>query len=217
MQITYHGQSCFRIKGKRGTVVTDPFDEKTVGIPLSRLAADIVTISHAHPGHNAVAKVKADQREKPFVIDFAGEYEVGGVSVFGIKSYHDQVQGIEKGKNIIFKIVMDGLVLCHLGDLAHQLNEEQLKAIGMVDILFLPVGGPSSLMGEDAVKVAQAISPSIVIPMHYAGPGYPSDTMLKPLDNFLQIYGANSEAIDKLQIERDRLPEEMELVVLQRS
>ena len=112
---------------------------------------------------------------------------------------------------------MDGLVHCHLGDLAHQLNEEQLKAIGMVDILFLPVGGPSSLMGEDAVKVAQAISPSIVIPMHYAGPGYPSDTMLKPLDNFLQIYGANSEAIDKLQIERDRLPEEMELVVLQRS
>lgn len=217
MQINYYGQSCFRLKGKRGTVVTDPFDDKAVGIPLARLSADIVTVSHGHPDHNAVEKVKGDQREKAFVVDYAGEYEVGGISVFGIKTYHDQVQGAEKGKNIVFKIVMDGLVVCHLGDLAHQLTEDQLKAIGLVDVLFVPVGGPASLMGEDAVKVIQAISPSIVIPMHYAGPGYPADTQLKPLESFLQVYGASGEPVDKLIVERDRLPEEMELVVLNRS
>jgi L-ascorbate metabolism protein UlaG (beta-lactamase superfamily) len=90
---------------------------------------------------------------------------VGGISVFGTKTFHDQSAGQEKGTNIVFKILIDGLSVCHLGDLAHQLDEQQLDAIGMVDVLFLPVGGPSSLMNDEAIKVANAISPSILIPM----------------------------------------------------
>ena len=218
MQITYHGHSCFKIKGKQGTVVCDPFDEKLVGIPLARLSADLVTVSHDHDDHNAVSKVNGtSRRDNPFIVDFPGEYEVGGISVFGFKTYHDQAEGKEHGQNIIFKILMDGISVCHLGDLAHQLDEKQLKAIGSVDILLLPVGGPVSLMNGDAVKVAQAINPSIMIPMHYKGPGYPNDSKYQDLDQFIQSYGTSVEPEDKLTIEKDRLPEEMQLVVLNRS
>lgn len=201
-----------------GSVVTDPFDDKAVGIPLSRLSAEIITISHDHDDHNAKDKVKGTpKREQPFVIDFPGEYEVGGISIFGTKTFHDQVQGAEKGNNIVFKFLIDGLSVCHLGDLGHQLDEKQLDAIGMIDILFLPVGGPFSLMNDDAIKVINAISPSIVIPMHYSDESYPSDTRLKPLEQFLQSYGMSSEPVDKLVIEKERLPEETELVILRRS
>ena len=218
MQITYHGQSCFKLKGELGSVVTDPFDDKAVGISLPRLNAEIVTISHNHADHNASNKVKGtSKRETPFIVDFPGEYEVGGISVFGTKTFHDQTEGSERGTNIVFKILIDGLSICHLGDLAHQLDEQQLDAIGMVDVLFLPVGGPFSLMNDEAIKVANAISPSILIPMHYSDTSYPSDTKLKPLDQFLQSFGASVEPEDKLIVEKDRLPEEMQLVVLRRS
>lgn len=218
MQITYHGHSCFKLKGESGTLVTDPFSDKAVGIPLSRLSADIITISHDHADHNAKDKVKGTaNRENPFVIDFPGEYEVGGISVFGTKTYHDQVEGAERGNNIVFKILIDGLSVCHLGDLAHQLDEKQLDSIGMVDVLFLPVGGPFSLMGDEAIKVANAISPSILIPMHYSDSSYPSDTKCQPLEQFLQSFGMSAEPEDKLIVEKDRLPEEMQLAILRRS
>jgi len=218
MQITYHGHSCFKLKGEMGSVVTDPFDDKAVGITLPHLNAEIVTISHNHADHNAKEKVKGtSKREKPFIIDFPGEYEVGGISVFGIKTFHYQVEGAERGINLVFKFLIDGLSICHLGDLAHQLDEKQLDAIGMIDVLFLPVGGPFSLMNDEAIKVANAISPSILIPMHYNDGSYPSDTKFKPLDQFLRSFGATAAAEDKLIVEKDRLPEEMQLVVLRRT
>lgn len=218
MQITYHGHSCFKLKGESGSVVTDPFDDKVVGVTLARLSAEVVTMSHQHPDHNAHAKVKGTpKRANPFLIEQAGEYEVGGISVFGVKTFHDQVQGAEKGHNIIFKILIDNVSICHLGDLAHQLDEKQLDAIGMVDVLLVPVGGPYSLMDEMAIKVINAISPSIVIPMHYRAADYPSDSRLQALEPFLQVYGMSPEPIDKLLVDKDRLPEETQLVVLQRS
>jgi L-ascorbate metabolism protein UlaG (beta-lactamase superfamily) len=218
MQITYHGHSCFKLKGELGSVVTDPFDDKVVGVPLARLSAEIVTVSHQHPDHNADSKVKGTaKRDNPFLIDQAGEYEVGGISVFGVKTFHDQVGGAEKGHNMVFKILLDNVSICHLGDLAHLLDEKQLDAIGMVDVLLVPVGGPYSLMDEMAIKVINAISPSIVIPMHYRAEDYPSDSRLRGLEPFLQAYGMSPEPLDKLIVDKDRLPEETQLVVLQRS
>ncbi len=218
MQITYHGHSCFKLKGELGSVVTDPFDDKVVGVPLARLSAEIITVSHQHPDHNAAAKVKGTtKRANPFLIDQAGEYEVGGISVFGVKTFHDQVNGAEKGHNTVFKILLDNVSICHLGDLAHQLDDKQLDDIGMVDVLLVPVGGPYSLMDEAALKVINAISPNIVIPMHYRTDDYPSDSRLRGLEPFLQVYGMSPEPVDKLIVDKDRLPEETQLVVLQRT
>ncbi len=109
MQITYHGHSTFRYKGKNGMVVTDPY-AGSVGFELGNLSADLVTVSHQHADHNAADKIKGTaRRDKPFVITEAGEYEVGGISVFGVKTYHDANQGIERGSNIVFTTLIDEL------------------------------------------------------------------------------------------------------------
>ena len=219
MQISYFGHSCFRLKGKNGTVVTDPYSEEGVyGISMPKLSADLVTVSHQHRGHNAIEKIKgSNNRKKPFIIDFPGEYEVGGVSVFGTKTYHDTVNGKERGSNLIFTILIDGITVCHLGDLAHPLTDEQLKNISAIDVLFLPVGGPNSIMGEEAVKLAHTVSPNYLIPMHYADAAYPKDAPLKRIEDFFRAFGNTVEIEEKLNVEKDRLPDEMQLVVLSRS
>src|ERR1700754_4272263 len=151
MTITYHGHSCFKIKGKRGTVVTDPFGEY-IGFSPSSLSADIVTVSHHHPDHDAVNKVSGTaRRPKPFVIDAAGEYEIGGISVFGVPSFHDDSKGSERGRNTIYSILIDDLRVCHLGDLGHELTAEMVEDIGSPDVLLIPVGGVYSLDPAQAV------------------------------------------------------------------
>jgi L-ascorbate metabolism protein UlaG (beta-lactamase superfamily) len=113
MQISYFGHSCFKLKGKHGTLVTDPYSAEGVyGISMPQLTADLVTVSHHHRGHDAVEKIKASaNRKKPFIIDFPGEYEVGGISVFGVKTFHDKVGGKERGNNLIFTILIDGITV----------------------------------------------------------------------------------------------------------
>jgi L-ascorbate metabolism protein UlaG (beta-lactamase superfamily) len=219
MIITYHGHSCFKLKGKRGTVITDPF-EAYVGFSPSSLTADIVTVSHQHKDHNAISKVKGTEAHpKPFIIDSPGEYEVGGVSVFGDKMYHDSVGGVERGENTVFTILLDDLRVCHLGDLGHTLTEEQVEKIGLVDILFVPVGGHFTINPEQANEVIRMIEPSIVIPMHFLTPEHDSKVFgdLKTLADFTKEYGIEPAAVPKLSIEKDRLPEETELVILSRT
>ena len=141
MIITYHGHSCFKLKGKRGTVVTDPYDD-AVGFSMPRLSADIVTVSHDHFDHNAAGKISGTaRRDNPFVIAEPGEYEVGRISVFGTKTYHDSSKGAERGLNTVYTVLIDGMKICHLGDLGHELTADQLDAIGSIDILLCPVGG----------------------------------------------------------------------------
>lgn len=219
MNITYLGHSCFKLKGKVGTVVTDPF-HSYVGFNLPAVSADIVTISHSHQDHNQVQSVSSSsRRSRPFVIDMAGEYEVGGISVFGTKTYHDSAQGIERGENIAYVIYLDGLRVCHLGDLGHELTVEQRAEIGAVDVLLCPVGGVFTIDPKTAVAVIKSLEPSIVIPMHYKTPLHDEKVFgeLATLHDFLVEYGVEVKAEDKLLVEKGRLPEETEVVVLERS
>lgn len=219
MTITYHGHSCFKLKGKLGTVVTDPFND-SVGFSPSALSADIVTISHDHSDHNAISKVKGTSRkDKPFVIDFPGEYEVGGISVFGTKVFHDDEKGAKRGPNLINVILMDGVRICHLGDLGHELTEAQISKIGIIDVLFLPVGGVYTVDPQRAIKIARSLDPSVIIPMHYKTSEHNTDTFgeMKTVEEFLNEYGSEVKPVEKLNIELGRLPEETELVVLSRS
>jgi L-ascorbate metabolism protein UlaG (beta-lactamase superfamily) len=219
MIITYLGHSSFKLKGKAGTVITDPYHEY-VGMDLPSASADVVTISHDHKDHNQANKITGTaRRPKPFVIDTLGEYEVAGISVFGVKSYHDDNGGVERGVNNIFTIYMDGLRICHLGDLGHELHEEQIKEIGSVDILLCPVGGVYTIDAKTAVSVIRALEPSMVIPMHYKTPDHKEDTFgeLATVADFLKEYGVEVTPEDKLTIEANQLPEETEVVVLSRS
>ncbi len=216
MEITYLGHSSFKLKGKPGVVVTDPFNEY-VGFNLPSTSADVVTVSHQHPDHNAVENIKGTaRREKPFVITQPGDYEVGGISVFGVVSFHDDNKGTERGGNTIFTIMIDEVRICHLGDLGHELTPEQISDIGPVDVLLCPVGGVFTLTPSQAVKAIHALDPSYVIPMHYKTPQHKEEVFgeLSTLDDFLKAYGADVTPVEKLSVEKGNLPEETELVLL---
>ncbi len=217
MTITYHGHSTFKIKGKRGTVVTDPYDNY-IGLTLPNMSADIVTISHDHKDHNAVSSLTGTARRKnPFIVTESGEYEVGGISIFGVHTFHDANGGVERGSNQVFTSLVDGIKICHLGDLGHELTPEQLEEIGSVDVLLCPVGGVYTIDPEVAVKIIRAIEPGIVIPMHYKTEKHNEDVFgdLKTLEAFLKVYGVSPTPVPKLEIDsKASLPEETELVIL---
>lgn len=212
MIITYLGQSCFKLQDKIGsegvTVATDPFD-KTVGFDVPRFEADIVTVSHSHFDHNNISAIRGN----PFIADMPGEYDARGASIVGIDSYHDEKEGKERGKNIIFSIVIDDITVVHLGDLGHVLDSKQLEKLAGTDILLVPVGGKYTIDAKKAVEVVSQIEPRIVIPMHYKTKESKID--IDGVDKFIKEIGLKPRYEEKLKISKKDLPsEEMELVVL---
>ena len=216
MHIIWHGQSCFQIlinQGKNSSVsiVIDPFD-KTIGLKVPFLKADILLITHDHYDHNNVAAVK----NSPFLINGPGEYETKGVYVQGVSAFHDDVKGEKRGKVTFYIIEAKGMKLCHLGDLGQKdLTTEQIEKIGMIDILMIPVGGVYTINGERAVHIISQIEPKIVIPMHYQIPKL--KIKLDKLDKFLKSMGIKSiEPQKKLSIKKkDLVQEKTEIILLE--
>jgi len=212
MIITWQGHSCFKIQDKSGpdgiTVICDPFN-KEIGIKPPNCEANIVTVSHDHDDHNNIGTL----RGKPFVIDCAGEYDVKGVFIEGIDSYHDNKEGKERGSNIIYRMEIDDISVAHLGDLGAPQNDVQLERLAGTDILLIPVGGKYTLDAKAAVEVISQIEPRIVIPMHYQAEGLKLD--LDPVEKFVKELGVEPTREDKLKISKKDLPQEdMELVIL---
>ncbi len=212
MIITWCGHSCFKIQDKLNsdgvTLTTDPFDKK-IGLKPPAFESDIVTVSHDHYDHNNTKALRGDA----FVIDKAGEYDLKGVAVHGVESFHDKEKGKERGSNIIYKINMDNITVAHLGDLGHELNEKQLEVLVGIDILLIPVGGKYTLNAKQAVSVVGQIEPRIVIPMHYKLPGLNID--LDGVEKFVKELGIEVTKEAKLRISKKDLPQEdMELVIL---
>ncbi|MFA6190399.1 MAG: MBL fold metallo-hydrolase [Candidatus Staskawiczbacteria bacterium] len=216
-KIYWAGQSCFQIsvsnsRDHSADIVIDPFDEKT-GLKIPNFSADMVLVSHDHHDHNNVKDVKGD----PIVIDGPGEYEIKGIFVRGITSYHDDKEGKERGKNTIYIIEAEDMKFCHLGDLGQkELTDEQLEKIDGIDVLMIPVGGGYTIDSSAAQKIISEIEPRIVIPMHYNLPKLKVD--LDDVSKFLKAMGKQSVAPqDKLIVKESTMPKEgaMEIVVLQ--
>jgi L-ascorbate metabolism protein UlaG (beta-lactamase superfamily) len=208
-EIIWLGHACFRLKSKDATLITDPYD-KSLGLGSPGQRADIVTISHDHPHHNAVATVKGE----PVVINGPGEYEIRGVFITGVWSFADDTGGKERGRNNVFLFQLDDLVVCHLGSLGHTLNSQQLEAIGDVDVLLVPVGGNVSLSAGRASEVISQIEPKVVVPMHYSTgrESLASDN----LDKFTKEMGLKDLTTqDKLSLKASELGEGMQVVVLE--
>ncbi len=208
MEITWLGHSCFLIKGKEKTIITDPC-HPDVGYRLGEPEADIVTLSHFHPGHNYIEGVADDPKQ----IKSPGEYEIGGTFITGVASFHDNRKGDLHGKNTIYIIEMDGITLCHLGDIGHSLAPHLVEELGDVDILFLPVGEVSTIPVDTAVEIIRQLEPPIAIPMHYKTEAFTGD--LSPVNKFLdkmRIRGL--EAIPKLSITPSSLPTTTQTIVL---
>ena len=164
MKVTWLGHSCFLLQGEEGiTILLDPFFEDSVGYPLPKLKADMVMISHDHTDHNNARAGGSNSQ----VIFGPGEYSRLGLEIRGIRSFHDQKKGRLRGENTIFCFQLDGIRICHLGDLGHILSPSQISEIGPVDLLFLPVGGRYTIDAKGADEVMRQIHPSLVVPMHY--------------------------------------------------
>ena len=216
-EITWYGHACFRLKDRDAAIITDPYD-RSLGLGSLNQKADIVTISHDHPHHNALSALKGE----PFVARSPGEYEVRGVFVTGVWSYADDEKGKLRGRNTIFLFHLGDLTVCHLGSLGHTLNSQQIEAIGNVDVLLVPIGENTTLSTAKAIEVITQLEPKIVVPMHYDtrangnGNGNGASGDADPLSKFTKEMGLKEwQAQDKLTAKGADLPETTHVVVLE--
>jgi L-ascorbate metabolism protein UlaG (beta-lactamase superfamily) len=211
MEIIWYGHSCFRIKDRNSTVVTDPYD-KSLGLSLPRPRADVVTVSNPAPHHNHTTGVKGEFK----VVDGPGEYEINGTFINGIRMIdtrqnknHDSCP-----ENNVFVFYMDDMIVCHMGDLTHVPSQSQVDEMGNIDVLMIPVAGKRALSAVQAAEVISLIEPHIVIPMHYQVPGI--NVTLEPVSKFLKEMGAAKiDPVPSLKMTRSQLPEETQIVLLE--
>lgn len=183
MRIQWLGHSCFKLEESTGTtVVADPYDPKKVGIDLPKIKADVVTISHNHADHNYT-----DNIEDGYIkLNQAGLWEVNGVEIVSLQSYHDETDGDKRGENFIFKYRMDGVDLCHMGDIGEPSNPILGESIGSVNVLMIPVGGTYTINAEQAKEYVDFLMPDVVIPMHFKTPS--SEIDVDKVDDFLDLF-----------------------------
>ncbi len=219
MELTWYGRTCVRLKGKDAVVVEDPY-QSVVGPTGRGITADIVTFSH--PDDDPLPRPKGPETrdygihlpsslEGTFVLEGPGEYEVRHILVTGVRTWRDEHQGAERGRNVAFVTEIDGVHVAHLGDIAHVLTEEKLGEIGPVDVVCVPIGG--QLSGTHAAELVAQLDPKIVVPMTVCEDGPPCE---EALARFLHEMGATGlELQARLSVMPSSLPEETTTVLLE--
>ena len=211
MNIKYLGHAAFVITSDTGLkIITDPYE---IGPDLTygeiKESADIVTVSHDHFDHSNVAAVRGN----PEVVRRTGRSRAKGMEFKGIATYHDEAKGRLRGNNIIFCFEVDGIKVCHLGDLGHLLDDKQVAEIGSVDIVLIPVGGYYTIDAKAATEVCNQLKPRVIIPMHYkTEKGIPN---IAGVDGFLRGKG-NVSQLDTSEVEfkQGELPATSQIIVL---
>lgn len=213
MKIEYLGHSCFKLTESTGTsIVCDPYSDE-IGYAMRKVSADAVTVSHGHYDHNAVQNVDG----APLLIDGGQNNGLAGVEISSIKSFHDTSRGKKRGENTIFKFRMDGIDVCHLGDLGEKCSSDLIETLLPVDVLLIPVGGTYTIDAEMAKEYVDRIMPDIVIPMHYRTRDCKLD--IDRVDEFTGLFDGDSvEESEKCGIELSRkdLTGETRIIVLKR-
>jgi len=208
MDISWLGHSCFRIRGSHAVVITDPYSPN-LGYSLGKPTARIVTVSHQHEGHSYVQGIGGEPR----LVTGPGEYEISGVLIIGIATFHDGERGRKRGRNTVYVMEIDEVSVCHLGDLGHVLTAEQVEEIDDVDVLLLPVGGVSTIDASMAAEVVRQLEPKVVIPMHYKTQALSWE--LEPVERFLKEIGIKEvNPQPKLSVTRSSLPASTQVFLL---
>ena len=210
MKVKWLGHASFLITSDAGIrIITDPYapnERLTYG--EIRESADIVTVSHEHGDHNNVAAVQGN----PQVLRETAK--VKGINFKGIPAYHDNADGKQRGNNIIFCFEVDGIRVCHLGDLGHPLSDKQVTEMGKVDILLCPVGGNFTIDARVATEVCGQLAPKVIIPMHYQNercPGFP----VAGVDDFLKDKkGVSRPDSSEVELKKGKLPTATQIIVL---
>ncbi len=214
MKITWLGHDAFLFETAQGPIImSDPYEagsyDGAVGYEPIQEKADIVFKTHDHADHGAIENLPGP----PLAISGAGAHDAQGITFKGVATYHDKTKGSERGSNTVFVFEVDGMKICHLGDLGHELSAEQVAEIGPIDVLLVPVGGYFTIDHAEAWRVAQSLRPKVVIPIHYKTDklGFPLDTVevfLQGKDNVEYIEDSSFE------LDSDSLPEEMKILVV---
>ncbi len=213
MKVKWLGHACFLITSGDGLkIITDPYVQGS-GLKYSPIdeSADIVTVSHDHFDHNNVAAVKGN----PEVVKGSGTKTVKGIQFKGVATHHDEAKGSQRGDNVVFCFSIDGIKVCHLGDLGHRLSKQEITEIGAIDILLIPVGGFFTIDAKTASQVCEDLKPKVIIPMHFKTAKC-VDFPITQVDDFLagkpNVKRLNSSETD---FKASQLPETTEIVVLQ--
>ncbi len=204
LKIRWHGHACFEISNGK-VIVIDPHDGVSIGIPPPKVKADVILITHDHFDHNQSRIV-----EKEDSIIVKENREINGINIEVFKAYHDREMGSKRGEIRIYKIDYYGIKLCHLGDLGHILDDDLVKKIGEIDLLFIPVGGVFTIDAKEAIELIKKMNVKVIIPMHYKieGLSLPIDSIEPFLDKIeYEIRHVSNE----IEIEKEDLPEEKEI------
>ena len=211
MKIKYFGHSCFKLTESTGfSVLTDPFGGIGYELPKD-IASSVVTVSHDHFDHNNVGAVSGN----PTILRKDGFFDFGDVEITGVKSYHDEEGGALRGENVIYKYRMDGLDICHLGDLGEECSAELIELLLPVNILLIPVGGKYTINSKLAKEYVDRLMPDIVIPMHYKTKN--SNIDIDKAQAFLEEFDEEEITIsDKVELEfsREDLTDEKTKIIL---
>ncbi len=215
MKVKWYGHASFLIVSDKGTkIITDPYEPGGYGgaIGYGKIPdeADIVLVSHDHADHNFVKGLPG----KPKVIQGVGSHRSHDIEFRGIAAFHDGKKGAERGQNTIFCFLLDGIRVCHLGDLGHIPSAQEAKAIGPIDLLMMPVGGVYTIDAAEATKTLEILNPRVAIPMHFKTPkcGFP----LAQVDEFTKgKAGLKSLPGSDWEVKKETLPQKSEIIVLQ--
>jgi L-ascorbate metabolism protein UlaG (beta-lactamase superfamily) len=208
-EIKWFGHACFRIRGKDVTVLTDPVPRDT-GYDLGAQSADIVTVSHDHHGHTALDLISPGYR----LVNGPGEYEIQEVFITGVTTFHDAERGRLLGKNTVYLIEIEDLIVCHLGDLGHVLTEPQVEAMSAVDVLIVPVGGPPTINSAQAAEVIGQLEPGVIVPMQFRTER--GDHQRESLERFVKEMGLTEyEQLDRLVLKKSDAGGSPRVVILQ--
>lgn len=208
-EIKWFGHACVHIRAREAAIMMDPVP-RSLGYRYSKQRADIVTLSHDHPGHTATDMVSTEFK----LINGPGEYEISDVFITGIRTYHDDQNGAEHGRNTAYLFDLEDIVVCHLGDLGHALTEAQVESMSSADVVIIPVGGGTTLDATKAVEVIGQLEPRIIIPMQYQTAL--GDRQRDPLERFLKEMGVTEiTPRDKLTLRASDLGDTPEVVVLE--
>ncbi|HEY8444199.1 MAG TPA: MBL fold metallo-hydrolase [Clostridia bacterium] len=212
MKLQWLGHSCFLLEESTGTaIVTDPYDQKLTGFKMPEVKADVITCSHNHADHNYVKGVKGAQK----IINSPGLYEYKGVNITTIPSFHDSRLGKLRGTNLIFKFRIDGIDVCHLGDIGQDITPELIDAIMPVNILLVPIGGTYTIDAEQAYEYVSTLMPDIAIPMHYKT--FDCKLDIDRLDSFLRFFEESAIMFaeeDVLTFERDDFEQNFTKIII---
>lgn len=210
MDVVWLGHSSFRLRSGDLAVVTDPYPE-SLGVSMGKPHARVVTLSHKHRNHSNVVGITGE----PYVADGPGEYELQGVYIRGLRTPVGPTDPPEK-RNTLYVIDIDGVTLCHVGDLSKPLPAAMVEAVGKIDVLLVPAGGDCTINPREVVELVAALTPRLIIPMHYALPGLA--VQLGTLEAFLKELGAPAaERMNRLVVTATNLPAQAKVVVLEQQ